>query len=173
MTTRTMANSKRCSQCGAELVPGLPHSLCGQCLITLGLESGLEGMATEKGLDSALTEMPGSPGSLGRIGDYELLEGLARCGVGVVYKASQMSLGRLVAVKMILAGQFADKKVLQRFQMEVTISAGLQHPNIVAVHEVGMHAGQPYFSMDYVDGQNLAQLVGNRPLPAQKAARYL
>jgi serine/threonine protein kinase len=139
------------------------------------LECGLEGVAGKEGLDSALSEVPGSARSetLGRIGDYELLEELARGGMGVVYKARQMSLGRLVAVKMILAGQFADKRVLQRFQGEVTTSALLQHPNIVAVHEVGMYAGQPFFSMDYVEGQSLAQLVGNRPLPAKKAARYV
>lgn len=91
----------------------------------------------------------------------------------MVYKARQVSLGRIVAVKMVLAGQFVDKKVIQRFQSEVTTAGLLHHPNIVSVHEVGMHAGQPFFSMDYVEGQNLAQLVGNRPLPPKKAARYI
>jgi WD40 repeat protein len=110
---------------------------------------------------------------LGRIGDYELIEEIARGGMGVVYKARQPGLGRIVAVKVILAGQFADKKVIQRFRGEMTTAGLLQHPNIVAVHDVGMHASQPFFSMDFVDGQNLAQLVGNRPLPAKKAATYV
>ncbi|PYK98464.1 MAG: hypothetical protein DME19_12410 [Verrucomicrobia bacterium] len=74
---------------------------------------------------------------------------------------------------MILAEQFVDKKVIQRFRGEVTTAALLQHPNIVPVHEVGLHAGQHFFSMDYVEGQSLAQLVGDRPLPPTKAAHYL
>jgi eukaryotic-like serine/threonine-protein kinase len=106
-------------------------------------------------------------------GDYELLEEIARGGMGVVYRARQTSLERIVAIKMILAGQFASKQIIQRFRGEVTAAALLQHPNIVAVHDVGVHDGQHYFSMDYVEGQNLSQLVGSRPLPAAKAARYL
>ena len=93
--------------------------------------------------------------------------------MGVVYRAQQISLGRIVAVKMILAGQFASKQIIQRFRGEVTAAALLQHPNIVAIHDVGIHDDQHYFSMDYVEGQNLAQLVGNRPLPPAQAARYV
>ena len=106
-----------------------------------------------------------------RFGDYELIEEIARGGTGVVYKARQISLRRTVAVKMILAGQFAGKQIAQRFKSEAGAAAILQHPNIVAVHEVGVHEGQHFFSMDYVEGQNLTQLVGNRPLPAPHAAR--
>ena len=93
--------------------------------------------------------------------------------MGVVYRARQLSLGRIVAVKMILAGQFASQQVIQRFNGEVTAAALLQHPNIVAIHDVGIHDDQHYFSMDYVEGQNLSQLVGTRPLPAARAARYI
>ena len=106
-------------------------------------------------------------------GDYELLDEVARGGMGVVYRARQRSLDRIVALKLILGGQLATREFVHRFRTEAAAAAALQHPNIVAIHEVGVHDGNHFFSMDYVEGQNLAQLVGNRPLSPKKAARYL
>lgn len=102
-----------------------------------------------------------------------MLEEIARGGMGIVYRARQVNLNRIVAVKMILAGQFAGKQFVQRFRGEAAAAAVLQHPNIVAVHDVGVQDGQHYFSMDFVNGQNLATFVGQRPLTPRKAAHYV
>jgi serine/threonine protein kinase len=93
--------------------------------------------------------------------------------MGVVYKARQKSLNRLVAVKMILFSPKANADFIKRFRIEASAAAALQHPNIVAIHEVGVHEGEHFLVMDYVDGPNLAELAKDQPLSAERAARYL
>lgn len=150
-----------------DVMPGPSHASDVQAETTLPLPGG----PTPGG------GLPTPPASrqapLASFGDYELLSVIARGGMGVVYKARQKKLNRIVAVKMILSGQFADQQEIDRFYVEAEAAAKLRHPNIVAVHEIGEWQGQHFFSMDYIDGKSLGDLVRDQPLPPRQAADYV
>jgi WD40 repeat protein/tRNA A-37 threonylcarbamoyl transferase component Bud32 len=156
-----MQAKTHCQHCQTELPEGVPGNRCPKCLLELGLTDLLE------------AEDSPAPFAAQRFGDYELLEEIARGGMGVVFKARQLKLNRVVALKLILSGQFATKQEVLRFRSEAEAAANLRHPNIVAIHETGEARGQHFFSMDYVPRRNLAEIVRDEPLPAKRAARYV
>lgn len=120
------------------------------------------------GTETTRFDMP-----VGEFGDYELIEKIAQGGMGVVYKARQRKADRVVALKMILSGQFADKREVMRFHTEAQSAAQLDHPNIVPVFDVGEIDGQHYFSMGFVEGSSLDALVVEHPLEPKQAVEIV
>jgi tRNA A-37 threonylcarbamoyl transferase component Bud32 len=126
--------------------------------------------ATETGGNTASV----AAASLPRVvGDYQLLEEIGRGGMGVVYKARQLSLGRITALKMLTQGELASDVERSRFQSEAESVARLDHPAIVPVYEIGQHEGHPFFSMKLIEGRTLAVHLADGPIPPREAARIL
>ena len=168
-----MSNAGTCPSCGAELPSDAPRGFCPGCLYRLGFgEVVVSPLSAEPPVDNSSLDT--RPPSLPRLfGDYELLEEIGHGGMGVVHKARQKSLDRIVALKLLLFGPHAPPESVKRFRDEAVAPAALQHPNIVAIHEVGFCAGQHFIAMDYVEGQCFSALIRGSPLPARCAAGYV
>ncbi|MDB2346524.1 serine/threonine protein kinase [Verrucomicrobiales bacterium] len=150
-----MINS--CPKCKNEIPTGAPESVCPKCLLE----------------NDPVEEVPFPKESLGQIGNFTLVEEIARGGMGVVYKAYQEDLNRTVAIKMIRGGRFADDRELQRFQAEAEAAANLRHPGIVAIHQVGAEDGNHFFAMDFVAGGDLESWQKGQPMEDMQAAHLI
>lgn len=162
-----MASSRICAECGGAIPDASRDGFCPRCLVGLALD------ATPV-VQSASTAREDFSNVAGRVfGNYELLEQIGQGGMGVVFKARQRNLNRTVALKLMLSGPLASEAEIKRFRSEANAAATLQHPNVVAIHEVGEQDGRHYFSMEYVEGRSLAEVVRRTPLPAEQAVRYV
>lgn len=163
-----MTESINCAECGAPIPANWLEGYCPQCLLGLASTFTVE-EPLEPGRPALQDGLPRTSTPSG----YELLEVLGEGGMGVVYKARQRALNRVVALKMIRSGAFASGSEVRRFRSEAQAVAKLQHPNVVTIHDVGEQDGRPYFSMEYIEGKNLAQIIRQTPLSPERAARYV
>lgn len=165
-----MSIQTQCAVCGRSDLVKTPAAgeryVCIACANVLADEPPASSSATISGTDSSLAW---TEPVLQSFGDYEVIGEISRGGVGIIYKARQRGLNRIVALKVLQGGQFASAEQVTRFLHEAQSAAKLQHSNIVPIHDFGSHEGQHYFTMDLIEGESVADLMARGPIQPREA----
>src|SRR5213083_2684428 len=162
---RMTTASRVCAECGATVFADAPQGVCSVCLFRTGLAS-LENKDDEA-FEPTVARM------LKDFGDYELLQEIGHGGQGIVYRARQKSLNRMVALKVIGLAHWATEAHVKRFRMEAEAAAHLDDPRIVPIYEIGERDGACYFSMKFIEGGQLDKIIGSEPMQFRKAAELI
>ena len=189
MTDIDRSRRVRCPLCGHIFYPGnlSGYLYCARCGLRFHINPALEETVaiavSRSGAEAewsdrlpavaARDESGGAGEAIDRIGDYDILGEIARGGMGVVYKARQRTLKRIVALKVLRGGEGASEEDLTRFLREAKAAASLSHPNIVPIHELSVDKGRHFFTMDYIDGTPLDRILEKGPLPPYAACEIL
>jgi len=151
-----------CRKCGTAILIDEPEGLCAACVLETSLAMLRDEVNGAGGLETAE-----------ELGDYELMEEIGRGGQGLVYRARQKSLNRIVALKVIGLGRWATKAHIKRFRLEAEAAASLDHPRIVPIHEIGESDGSCYYSMQLVEGRRLDEVIKREPMSNRRAAELI
>lgn len=165
-----MEGSDKCLDCGRPLPEWTIDDSCPSCLLRWGVDDHGDRTTAETRLEPIESFTPWHAEQATAFGEYELISRVARGGMGMVYKARQTSLNRIVAIKILLGGNLSGVDAQKRFRCEAESAASLRHPNIVRIHDVGERDGFQYLSMDYIDGPNLGNLITENGISFTKAA---